>query len=380
MTYLAKFAFAVTAFAIAVGGVPTSASAGDYFNGFEVNDDNWFGVTRVPSGTNGIPSASGGFHAEAPPDAFTRWGGYNDDPACAGGGSCVGTFPALGFDTAVDIYLDVDGGYGNDKRFDFSSAISQPDGAHRRDFMFNCGFYDDAATPGTGNRFVCSASNNSPGFPKNPGREPTVVATTSGWYTFLHQFRDNGSGVLTVDLSVLDSGGTVIKTWTLSDPSDVIGSTVGGNRYGWHIPQQPANLQFGTLAIDNSRRNSVSPSSLLDHFACYKVSENTKLPNEIVTLEDQFGFQDNVKVEKAKMLCVPVSKNGEEIINAKIHLTCYDTKSKQKSPKLDVLVTHQLGEQELAVKKPDLLCLPSLKTVLGPSVGKDHDEDDEDDD
>ena len=24
-------------------------------------------------------------------------------------------------------------------------------------------------------------------------------------------------------------------TWTLSDPSDIIGETVGGNRYGWLV-------------------------------------------------------------------------------------------------------------------------------------------------
>ena len=36
-------------------------------------------------------------------------------------------------------------------------------------------------------------------------------------------------------------------TWTLSDPSDVIGSTVGGNRYGWFVTNE-----FPFLAFDNS--------------------------------------------------------------------------------------------------------------------------------
>jgi hypothetical protein len=35
--------------------------------------------------------------------------------------------------------------------------------------------------------------------------------------------------------------------WTLSDPSDVIGSTVGGNRYGWF-----PNDELPYLAFDNS--------------------------------------------------------------------------------------------------------------------------------
>ncbi|HEV2689036.1 MAG TPA: hypothetical protein VGV35_10785, partial [Bryobacteraceae bacterium] len=41
-------------------------------------------------------------------------------------------------------------------------------------------------------------------------------------------------------------------TWTLSDPTDIIGSTVGGNRYGWFASQE-----FNFLAIDNSRRMSL---------------------------------------------------------------------------------------------------------------------------
>lgn len=242
----------------------TGVQAADYFNGFEVDTANWFALTRVASGTDGITSASGGFHAVSDPDPvpFTRWGGYNDDPACAGGGTCLGTFPTGGYDTSIDIYLNVGGGYANDTRFDFDSAVFKPDGNHRRDFIFNCGFYNDDTdsgangTPGAGvNRFICSASNNSqPGsaFAKNPGRTPTVVATTSGWYTFRHQFRDDGSGVLTVDLSVLNDVGTVIQTWTLSDATDLIGTTVGGNGYGWMDYNQ-----LGRLALDNAQRTSI---------------------------------------------------------------------------------------------------------------------------
>ena len=50
-------------------------------------------------------------------------------------------------------------------------------------------------------------------------------------------------------MSVLDSSGTVLHTWTLSDPSDIIGTTVGGNRYAGLF-----NNQFGNLALDNITR------------------------------------------------------------------------------------------------------------------------------
>lgn len=215
-----------------------------YFQGFET-DAVWGGdPTRVPSGTNGITSKTGGYHAEAVAGNFTRWGGYN------------AIFPSGGYTTSVDVYLDTAGGYANDTRFDYISASSKQDGSHLRDFVFSCGFYNDAAPPGTGNRFVCSASNNSPGWPKNPGRDPFVVATSPGWYTFKHSFNNNG-GVLSVDLAVYNAGGALIKSWTLSNLSDTISTVVGGNRYGWFSASA-----FPFLAIDNSYRSDYAASTV----------------------------------------------------------------------------------------------------------------------
>jgi hypothetical protein len=222
---------------------PASAS---FFQGFETDTNGWFGATRVMTGTNGVPSKTGAFHAEDGGGAFTRWGGYSK------------TFPTGGYTTSLDIYLDIlppymTGSltpYGNDTRFDWTSAISTPACAHRRDFVFNAGFYTDTDTTGAGPRFVISASNNagrSGAFPKNPGRMPYTI-NVEGWYTFEHRFRDNGSGVLAVDLTIKNSAGVQLMTWTLSDPSDVIGgTTVGGNRYGWF----PLD-EFPFLAFDNS--------------------------------------------------------------------------------------------------------------------------------
>jgi hypothetical protein len=139
--------------------------------------------------------------------------------------------------------------YPNDTRFDWSSAINNTSCGHRRDFVFNGGFYTDTDTTGAGPRFVFSASNNAGrgnSFPKNPGRMPYTI-NVEGWYTFEHRFRDNGAGVLAVDLTIKDAAGVPLMTWTLSDPSDVIGSTVGGNRYGWFVANE-----FPFLAFDNS--------------------------------------------------------------------------------------------------------------------------------
>jgi hypothetical protein len=221
-----------------------------YFQGFETDTFDWSGVTRVASGTNGVSSAAGDFHAEAAfvaasgtSPAFTRFGGYES------------SFPGGGYTTSIDVYLNVEAGNANDTRFDWSSAINKPDGTHRRDFVFNAGFYNDTDSTGTGPRFVISASNNatrSGAFPKNPGRDPFTI-TTTGWYTFEHRFYNAGLGVLACELRITDLDGAPLHTWILSDPTDIIGSTVGGHRYGWLVIQE-----FPVLAIDNASLLSVN--------------------------------------------------------------------------------------------------------------------------
>lgn len=230
-------------------GRSTVSAATLYSNGFETDIAGWdafggaFNPTRVASGTGGITSASGAFHAVSSASGSAgNWGGYN-----FGAGNAVPTV-FQEYTTSVDIYLDVDTGWANDTRFDFSSAINNAAGTHRRDFIFNAGFYNDATGPGAGtDRFVISASNNSqPGsaFAKNPARDPIAIDST-GWYTFQHRFYDNG-GVLAVDMSIFTAANALVKTWTLSDPTDLI-ALIGGNRYGWFDYNQ-----FSTLAFDNS--------------------------------------------------------------------------------------------------------------------------------
>jgi len=259
----------IAAILIGIGslGSVTPASASDFFNDFETDTEGWdifagFEASRVADGTNGVPSASGDWHAEQDPQgstSFGNWGGYNDMDGCASTACAAGaTFPENGYVTSVDVYLDVGADEANDTRFDFSSAVSMPDGNFRRDFVFNCGFYNDATGPGAEtDRFICSASNNATrgnAFPKNPGRDPVVVTDTTGWFTFQHFFYDDGTGVLAVDLSIMDSAGNVVKSWTLSDPTDTIDGTVGGNRYAWFVINE-----FDVLAYDDTSRVSVPP-------------------------------------------------------------------------------------------------------------------------
>jgi hypothetical protein len=256
-------------FALPVVAV-ADAPPGPYFNGFETNTAGWFNfsgatVTRVPSGSpssyaNGVIAATGGYYArlgiDPSPDSctfgggiapiyygpYTNWGGYSS------------IFPPGGYQTGVDIYLDVPYAMSHpDTRFDWSSAINDPSGNHRRDFVFNVG------TDALG--FVMTAGNNATrcgANPADPGHSPVVHITESGWYTFEHTFMGVQGGPLAVVMRVIQkSTGIVMGTWTRSDPSDIIGTTVGGNRYGWFVQNE-----FDGLPIDNSFRTGAISTPL----------------------------------------------------------------------------------------------------------------------
>lgn len=243
-----------------IGLTAFAASAAPlYFNGFETDTTSWTNANRVASGTGGITSASGAFHATAGTGSvFTTFGGYN-----YGAGNNVPTV-FQPYSTAIDIYLDLTGGLANNTRFDFSSAISNAAGAHKRDFIFNAGFYNDATGPGANtDRFVVSASNNSqPGnaYAQNPARDPIAISA-SGWYTFQHTFYDD-AGVLAVEMEIFDSSSTLLNSWILSDPADTI-ATVGGSRYGWFSYNQIAGLAFDNSRLDLTVANVPEPATLL---------------------------------------------------------------------------------------------------------------------
>jgi uncharacterized repeat protein (TIGR01451 family) len=239
-------AVTLTATVLTLGASAAPAPA-PYANGFEnaadvdavtyPNDAINGAVTRVASGTGGIPSSSGGWYAVADTNsgAFTRYGGYSS------------VFPAGGYTTSADIYLDTSASpLAADLRFDWDSAISDPAGHFRRDFVFN------VATDGLGG-FVVAGSNNAGRSGANPLVDPNrITISRSGWYTFQHRFYSN-NGVLAVEMTVSAAGSTTpLETWTRSDPTDVIGTTVGGNRYGWLVTNELP------LALDNITRSGVS--------------------------------------------------------------------------------------------------------------------------
>ena len=110
---------------------------------------------------------------------------------------------------------------------------------------------------------------------------------------------------------------------------------------------------------------------LVDHFLCYDAKtpkDEPKFEKRTVELSDQFETTDKL-VTKPKLVCNPVDKNGEGIVNSEVHLTCYEVKRPKGDPEFEdrnVSVTNQFGEdQVLEVTNPKLLCVPSSKVDLG---------------
>jgi hypothetical protein len=114
---------------------------------------------------------------------------------------------------------------------------------------------------------VISASNNTgrdSSFPKNPGRDPFPIYT-EGWYTFEHRFRAGPPGPvgqLFVDLTIKDAlTGFPLHVWTLTTSTDIIGTTVGGNRYGWFANDEFPFLAFDTSALVGDQDYCAAPST-----------------------------------------------------------------------------------------------------------------------
>ena len=266
-------------------------------------------VSRVASGTDGITSASGSWHAVASvaSDAvnFTRYGGYST------------TFPAGGYTTSADIYLDTTASTG-DARSVLRLVIGdhQPEGGYGRDFIFNVG------TDGNGG-FVVSASNNARREPVIPGRVRTPIMT-SGWYTFQHHFYNIG-GVLAADLSVRHLGAaTPLATWTLSDPSDIIGTDHGRQPLRL-APQQHAGDRarqhhaIRCLHADRLRQRRHRPHRSADRRQCDRHPRRDRLQHRRLLRPGTTGSVSGADIHGANYYGVVVNAAAVNVTNSSIH-------------------------------------------------------------
>ena len=139
---------------------------------------------------------------------------------------------------------------------------------------------------------------------------------------------------------------------------------------GLHVDlRKPTLLLVPSRAVPGGPPPTASGLTI-DHFQCYPASVTPHTAKFVardgITLEDELGAL-TVDVQKPKLLCAPVNKNGEDPTAAThpSHLACYQVKQAgtKFTKSTGVAVANQFGAETLDVKQPSLLCVPA---VLGP--------------
>ncbi|HEX4062840.1 MAG TPA: hypothetical protein VHY58_17630 [Streptosporangiaceae bacterium] len=113
----------------------------------------------------------------------------------------------------------------------------------------------------------------------------------------------------------------------------------------------------------------------IDHQLCYTAKTGGfKIPGNVM-LENQFSPTPfTVKIGAATLHCNPVEKivpSGQVFpINfPNDHLLCFQI-SESQQPTPNVVASNQFGKAKLILGQPNLLCLPSWKSLTGPPVEK----------
>ena len=264
--------------------------------GITTQANGWSGIATVmPSGTGGVVSPDGSSHARfEQSDAtggltgpFTRFDGYRADFV-------------TGFETEVKIYLDPNA-WGAGEGFDYSVAINNQSGVHLRDYIFH------VTQDTSSDALLIGVSNNTNFDPREDldTLQNHFEVTTAGWYTLKHNFYDNGSGELAVDMTVENASGSTLFTETLSTATDLISTVVGGNRYGWFTNiDVDGGILVDSLALNTSSTGDwtlVNASGLIlgefEDFAT--AASNAVAGNAVIDPSGEFVVGANLSIQDA---------------------------------------------------------------------------------
>ena len=119
-----------------------------------------------------------------------------------------------------------------------------------------------------------------------------------------------------------------------------------------------------TTTTTTTSTTSTTLTRLLDHVQCYEIKPKNA-PGSAVTVQDQFNtLQESTRYPHR--LCAPVSKNGEGILDPVPHLTGYVMEKPQFTRRFNQKVVNQFGTTTLDLVRPDILMVPTAKSLTAP--------------
>lgn len=141
------------------------------------------------------------------------------------------------------------------------------------------------------------------------------------------------------------------------------------------FPEVLVSNQFGeaTLGVGVAQELCVPTENLLtpgvvkiDHFKCYEANGEPVDVNAI--LVDPFQDWGGLVLDPF-LLCNPVDKNGEGILNVDDHLVCYFVTPPGEPLDVEIPIADQIyPEVDIAVFEPFALCVPSKKELPEPGL------------
>jgi cysteine-rich repeat protein len=189
----------------------------------------------------------------------------------------------------------------------------------------------------------------------------------------------------------------VRRTETLCNPADVDGSGIGDpaahlrtytiapvprsprfqRRMGIGVVTELGDLTVDLLARDDllvptakSLTGPVSPpaANARDRYKCYTVKAVGRpvLPDALVS--DQFGQPKTYDVLRPTRLCVPTSKDGDDIENPQAELMCFAVRPARGEPRhvpvTSIYTTDEFWSERLQSVRETELCVPAETTGL----------------
>jgi len=122
---------------------------------------------------------------------------------------------------------------------------------------------------------------------------------------------------------------------------------------------------------------ALAAAQTADHLQCYKIKDTLRLTGTVDLTSPQFGFDDDCKISKAQLFCVPADKTDEQVIDpttgpitplpvsaapAPGDRVCYKVKCPRPAvPLPDEQVTDQFGTRHLSKFTAQMVCTPAVK-------------------